>query len=253
MLADRAFDVSPERLKYSAAGINHLTWITELKLDGEDVYPVLKDKLIECGLDKEEPISFELLNIYGRYPAPGDWHVNEFFPHYLRENVKKAKNINLRGFDTAAMIEGRKNWKDRVEKIKSGEIGFKEYGSSGETATHFMRALTLGVPAMEMCNVLNRGYIANISSDIAVEVPVYIDEFGLHPKKVELPDAIAAKCETLGREYKLIVDGAVEFDKNKLLAAMMIDPLCCNCDCPEKLLDELLEAYLPLLPDGWKK
>ena len=252
MLANRAFGVSPDRLKFSAGGINHLTWLTELKLDGVDVYPILKEKLIACGLDKEEPISFELLNIFGRYPAPGDWHVNEFFPHYLRENVKKAKNIDLHGFDTAAMIEGRKGWKNRVEKIKSGEIGFQEYGTSGETATHFMRALTLGTPAMEMCNVLNRGYIDNISRDIAVEVPVYIDEFGLHPKKVVLPDAIAAKCETLGREYKLIVDGAVEFDKNKLLAAMLIDPLCSNCDCPEKLLDELLEAYLPLLPDGWK-
>jgi alpha-galactosidase len=102
-----------------------------------------------------------------------------------------------------------------------------------------------------MCSVQNKGYIENMSADIAVEVPVYIDEFGLHPKKVKLPDAIAAKCETLGREYKLIVDGAVECDKNKLLAAMMIDPLCCNCDFPEKLLGELLTAYLPMLPGGW--
>ena len=251
-LAKQAFNVEPERLKYNAGGINHLTWITELKLDGQDVYPLLKDKLVACGLDKEEPVSFELLNIYGYYPAPGDRHVNEFYPHYLRENVKKDKNINLHGFDTAAMIEGRKKWKVKADKIKSGEIGFKEFGTSGETATHFIRALTTGTPALEMCNVQNRGYIDNISRDIAVEVPVYIDEFGLHPKKVTLPDGIAAKCETLGREYKLIVDGAVECDKNKLLAAMMIDPLCSNCDYPDKLLDELIAAYLPKLPDGWK-
>jgi len=254
MLAHRAFSVEPERLKFSAAGINHLTWITELKLDGEDVYPLLREKLIMCGLDREEPVSFELLNIYGRYPAPGDWHVNEFFPHYLRESVKKEKGINLHGFDTGAMVEGRKGWKDRVEKIKKGEMGFEEFGTSGETATNFIRALTTGKPAMEMCNVQNKGYIDNISSDIAVEIPVYIDEFGLHPIKIgRLPDGIAAKCETLGREYKLIVDGAVDFDRNKLLAAMMIDPLCCNCDFPDRLLDELLAAYMPVLPDGWKK
>ena len=251
-LARRAFNVEPGRLRYNAGGINHLTWITELVLDGADVFWQLKDKLIECGLDKEEPISFELFEIYGAYPAPGDWHVNEFFPHYLRENVKKYKNPNLHGFDAAAMIENRKGWKDRVEKIKRGEIGFEDYGSSGETATHFIRALTTGVPALEMCNVQNKGYIENISGEIAVELPAYIDEFGLHPKKVRLPDAIAAKCETLGREYKLIVDGAVNCDRNKLLAAMMIDPLCANCDFPEKLLDDLLAAYLPLLPDAWK-
>lgn len=253
MLARRAFGAEPERLKYNAGGINHLTWITQLKLDGEDVFSQLREKLIKCGLDREEPISFELFDIYGAYPAPGDWHVNEFFPHYLRENVKKEKNPNMHGFDTAAMIENRKGWKDRVDKIKRGELGFREYGTSGETATHFIRALTTGEPTTEMCSVQNKGYIENMSGDIAVEVPVYIDEFGLHPKKVALADAIAAKCETLGREYKLIVDGAVECDRNKLLAAMMIDPLCCNCDFPERLLDELITAYLPMLPGGWKK
>ena len=252
MLAHRAFNVEPERLKFSAAGINHLTWITELKLDGQDAYPLLKEKLIGCGLDEEEPISYELLNIYGKYPAPGDWHVNEFFPHYLRESVKQAKSIKLHGFDAAAMIEGRNVSDETLESLKRGEIGFKEFGTSGETATNFIRALITGVPALEMCNVQNNGYIDNLSSDIAVEIPAYIDEFGLHPVKIgRLPDGIAAKCETLGREYKLIVDGAVEYDKNKLLAAMMIDPLCCNCDFPEKLLDELLTAYLPLLPKGW--
>jgi alpha-galactosidase len=180
--------------------------------------------------------------------------VNEFFPHYLRESVKQEKNKNMYGFDIAAMIEGRKEYKDRVEKVKKGEIGFKEFGRSTETAMNFVRALMTGEPAMEMCNVLNNGYIENLSRDIAVEVPAYIDEFGLHPQNIgRLPDGIAAKCETLGREYKLIVDGAMEYDKNKLLAAMLIDPLCANCDFPEKLLDELIEAYLPVLPDGWKK
>ena len=44
-----------------------------------------------------------------------------------------------------------------------------------------------------MVNVINNGYIDNVSSGIIVELPTYIDEFGLHPQKIgKLPDAIAA-------------------------------------------------------------
>lgn len=35
-----------------------------------------------------------------------------------------------------------------------------------------------------MVNVINNGYIDNVSSGIIVELPTYIDEFGLHPQKI---------------------------------------------------------------------
>ena len=50
-----------------------------MKIDGKDVYPKLHDKLKESGFDKKEPISKQLYDIYGLYPAPGDRHVGEFF------------------------------------------------------------------------------------------------------------------------------------------------------------------------------
>ncbi len=41
-----------------------------MKIDGKDVYPKLHDKLKESGFDKKEPISKQLYDIYGLYPAP---------------------------------------------------------------------------------------------------------------------------------------------------------------------------------------
>ena len=78
-LAEEVFKVPIERFTYRAAGINHLTWFTDMKIDGKDVYPKLHDKLKESGFDKKEPISKQLYDIYGLYPAPGDRHVGEFF------------------------------------------------------------------------------------------------------------------------------------------------------------------------------
>ena len=254
MLANKVYKTDPDNLKFSAAGINHLTWITKLSIDGVDVYPQLKEKLIKSGLAESEPISYDLFNIYGLYPAPGDRHVGEFFPYFMKEQVLKEKNYEWKNIDFNLMDQWRSGSLNRIEALKKGEIGYKEIGTSGETATHFIRALATGKPTVEMCNVKNRGYIENVSDGMIVEIPSYVDEFGLHPQKIgKLPDAVAAKCECLGREYKLIVDGAVECDRNKILAAMMIDPLCSNCNYPDKLLDDLIEAYLPLLPEQWNK
>ena len=254
MLANKVYKVEPGKLRYSAAGINHLTWITKLEIDGENVYPKLRKLLEETGMDKGEPISAQLLDIFGLYPAPGDRHVGEFFPHYMKEEVLEEQNYHWKNIRFDEMDKWRVGSLERVKQLKNGEIGFKEFGTSGETATNFMRSLSTGQVTLEMANVINKGYIDNISQDVIVEVPVFVDSFGLHPQKIgKLPDAIAAKCDALGREYNLAVRAAVECDRTLALQAMMLDPLCANCKYPDKLLDELIAAYTDDLPSGWKK
>ena len=252
-LAENVYKVAPEKLKYSAAGINHLTWVTKLEIDGKDVYPDLKNKLKETKYDKEEPISAQLFDIFGLYPAPGDRHVGEFFPHYLKKEVLEEQNYKWKNADFDMLDSWRSGSLGNIKKLREGKIGFKEFGTSGETSTHFIRALATGKVTLEMANVINRGYIENISDGVIVEIPVFVDSFGLHPQKIgKLPDGLAAKCDALGREYNLAVKAAVECDRTFALQAMMLDPLCANCKYPDKLLDDLLFAYIDLLPSGWK-
>ena len=252
-LAENVYKVEPSRLKYSAGGINHLTWITKLEIDGVNVYPQLKKLLNETDYTQKEPISSQLYDIFGLYPAPGDRHVGEFFPYYLKKEVLEEQNYKWKNVDFNMLDGWRSGAFDEIQKIKNGEIGFKEFGASGETSVHFIRSLVTGRVSLEMANVINNGYIDNISSDAIVEVPVFVDSFGLHPQKIgRLPDAIAAKCDTLGREYNLAVRAAVECDRTLALQAIMLDPLCANCKYPDKLLGDLLDAYKDLLPNDWK-
>ena len=252
-LAENVYKVDPENLKYSAAGINHLTWITKLEIEGKDVYPNLRELLDKTGYSKSEPISSQLFDIFGLYPAPGDRHVGEFFSQYLKEAVLAEQNYKWKNVDFDMIDSWRNGSLENIKKLKEGKISYKEFGTSGETATHFIRALVTGKVTLEMANVINRGYIENISDGIIVEIPVFVDSFGLHPQKTgKLPDAVAAKCDALGKEYDLAVKAAIECDKTLALQAMTLDPLCANCKYPDKLLDDLLFAYIDLLPSGWK-
>jgi alpha-galactosidase len=252
-LAKNVYGVPAETLKYRAAGINHLTWITQLEIDGRDVYPELRGLLAKSGFDKAEPISAQLYDVFGLYPAPGDRHVGEFFPFYMKENVLDEMGYKWKNIDLKAVEESRRRPHQKIDRLIAGELTYADIDKSGETSTNFIRALTTDTPVLEMANVINRGYVENISDGVIVEIPVYVDSFGLHPQKIGgLPGGIAAKCDAIGKEYILAVDAAVHCDRTLALQAMMLDPLVANCPYPDRLLDELIRSYLHLLPEAWK-
>lgn len=254
-LAEEVFKVPIERFTYRAAGINHLTWFTDMKIDGKDVYPKLHDKLKESGFDKKEPISKQLYDIYGLYPAPGDRHVGEFFPYYMKEEVLMEQDYEWKNNDFKVVDGWREEARVLFDEVRTKKEGYEEFlKGSGETATYFIRSLATGDISDEMVNVINNGYIDNVSSGIIVELPTYIDEFGLHPQKIgKLPDAIAAQCDRLGREYLLMVEAAATCNYELARQAMFLDPLVSNCKYPELLLKDLIRANLDLLPEAWEK
>ena len=252
-LALHVLHVEPERFHYEAAGVNHLTWFTRMTIDGRDAYPELRRALIESGYAKKEPISFELMDIFSLYPAPGDRHVGEFFSAFLKENVLRERDYTWKNNDFAAVDRWREQGEARLQSALRGE-GLEHFlEGSGETATHFIRSLATGEVTCEMVNVINRGYIENLSDGIIVELPAFVDQFGLKPQCMgRLPAGIAAKCEALGREYDLLVDAAIHCDKQLARQAMYLDPLCANCDDPDGLLDKMILENLPLLPREWR-
>ena len=252
-LARHVFHVEPSRFHYEAAGVNHLTWFTRMAIDDRDVYPDLKRALTQSGYAGKEPISFDLMDIFSLYPAPGDRHVGEFFSAFLKENVLRERDYTWKNNDFAAVDQWRAAGEARLQSALRGE-GLEHFlEGSGETATHFIRALATGEVTREMVNVINRGYIENLSDGIIVELPAFVDQFGLKPQFMgRLPAGIAAKCEALGREYNLLVDAAIGCDRRLARQAMYLDPLCANCDDPDALLDQMILQNLPLLPGGWK-
>ena len=92
-----------ESLAYTAVGINHLTWFLTFKSNGADAFPKLKARLEEYAKMKDAPplyadhlFSFEMMEIFGAFPAVLDRHICEFFPQLFRSGAHYGKKLGVR-------------------------------------------------------------------------------------------------------------------------------------------------------------
>ena len=94
----QVLDLPQHDLSARAAGINHLQWILDLRRNGTDVYPELKAAGRPPPSQRLD-VSWDLMELYGFFPSPGDRHVSEFFPWYCRPEQRRqaaARAVPLR-------------------------------------------------------------------------------------------------------------------------------------------------------------
>jgi alpha-galactosidase len=101
-------------------------------------------------------------------------------------------------------------------------------------------------------NIVNNGCITNLPDDCIVEVPCFVDTFGINvPKLGDLPMGCAACCQSNISVQRLAVAAGANADINLLRQAMMMDPLVgavCNPDEIWQMVDEMLIAQEQWLP-----
>jgi len=72
-----------EETHYRAAGVNHQAWLLEWTRDGEDLYPLLRAKILgDGGLSRR--VRVEIFRRLGLYPTETSEHSSEYLPWFLR-------------------------------------------------------------------------------------------------------------------------------------------------------------------------
>jgi alpha-galactosidase len=126
----RTLGVPFEALSYNAAGINHLTWFSEVRVNGQDAMPALRqhaEKVLASVRAAQEaqrlhgtplphndsafdsslgfPFSWQCLLWFGAFPSPEDRHVTEFFPQFFRSGGYYGKTLGVNEFAFERTIE----------------------------------------------------------------------------------------------------------------------------------------------------
>ncbi|HEX2282493.1 MAG TPA: hypothetical protein VHG52_12110 [Thermomicrobiales bacterium] len=257
--------LDPAELNLTAAGINHLAWVLDLRHDGQDVYPrfreLVRDWLTSAPPPSDDPyegfqeVSARLMELYGYYPSPGDRHVAEFFPFFLRQTGDGLGYGLQSGLDmTNDILASRDERWDRIVDQAEGRSGLNrdlfDESREGERVVSIMEAIVMDRPLLELAvNVRNDGLIPNLPPDAVVEVPGMADGRGVHGIAVgALPEGIAGILAARARQQELTVDAALSGDRALALQALLADPLVPSVETAAAMLDEALEAHVMHLP-----
>ncbi len=66
------------------AGINHMAWLLEIKKDGVDLYPKIKEHVKNNGLPQKDAVRFEMMQTFGYYVTESSEHNAEYLPYFIK-------------------------------------------------------------------------------------------------------------------------------------------------------------------------
>ena len=243
-------DVPREELDYWVAGINHMAWFLRLARDGEDLYPLLREKMADADIYARDPVRFEVLRHFGYFVTESSHHMSEYVP-YFRRTPELMEQFSLKPRDMQAMSSRWEQYAGRLEEELEGPEPLKIERTHEYTAD-IIEAMETDRPCRVNVTVPNTGLIANLPEGCAVEVPCTVDGLGVHPCFVgDLPPQCAALSEANVRSQELAVMGALDGDHEAVHRAVMLDPLT-SAVLPlagiREMVDEMFEAQKRWLP-----
>ncbi|MFE4571097.1 alpha-galactosidase [Paenibacillus chitinolyticus] len=245
-----------EQMQWKAGGINHMSWFVELTHEGQDLYPLLLEKIQDPELLKKDPVRFDAMKYLGAFVSESSGHFSEYIPYYRKRQSLIDQHCNS-GYNGATGYYAE-NWpiwrKENDEKIIEQLEGKRplELQPSNEYAAIIIEGMLKNEPKVIYGNVPNTGLITNLPSDGIVEVACMIDRNGIHPCHFgSLPEHLAALCRSNMAFFELAAGAVLHKDKEMARHALMVDPLSaavCSLEEIGEMFEELYEAERDFVP-----
>lgn len=274
--ACRVVGVEKKRTSAVLGGLNHVHWLLDFRIEGQDAMPVLAAALDELEGDGSkmaafrakhghlakrpqepqgsQPLCVGLFRRFGAYPGPGDGHVAEFFPQFIRSTIK-----DLDRFQGEAIRHVRESYPKLTEKMKAiadDSVPLDTEAFAREMAWEHTQLLGILVSQQDnlnrtyYVNLPNRGYIHNLPDGVPVEIPARVDAAGLHPYALgDLPKTLVPALAQRAAVLEIIIEAAMEGSRRKAIQALAADAYCTDLTAAERCVDELLAAEAPYLPN----
>jgi 6-phospho-beta-glucosidase len=231
--------VEPTRVVVDQVGLNHLTWVRAVRVDGEDLLPEL---LAAHGdvLADEVHLPRRLLDELGAVPS---YYLRYFYAHdaVLAEQLDGVPRAAAVAEIEQGLLE---LYRDPGLDEKPALLEQRGGAFYSEAAAGLVRSLLYGTDEVHEVDVRNHGTLAGLADDDVVEVaarvagggPVPLPQPPLAPELLGLVQHVAAY-------ERLTAEAAVTRDPVTAKKALLTHPLIAQYELSEHLLDRLaLEA-----------
>jgi alpha-galactosidase len=241
-----------DEMTHWVAGINHMAWFLDLRWQGRDAYPLLREAMDTADTYAKDTVRFEIMRHFDYFVTESTPHMSEYVP-YFRKRPDILEQFGLRYRDPELQVTRSSRWLEDspMRKQLDGREPINLAGSH-EYASFIIKSVATDVPGRINGNVANDGCIANLPQGCCVEVPCLVDRTGIRPCIVgALPSQLAALNVSNVASQGLAVESFMERDRRKALQALMVDPLTAAVCSPSEIasmFDEMARAERDLLP-----
>lgn len=242
-----------KELTYRCAGINHMAFYLELKHNGQDAYPLLREAAKKQDVWERDPVRFELFQRLGYFVTESSEHsaeYNQFFIRRDRPDLIERFHIPLDEYIRRCK-EQIAWWEKMRQQLLDGTADIHPE-LSGEYAALIIHSQETNTPRVIYGNVLNNDLITNLPTGSCVEVPCLVDASGIQPTRVgKLPPQLAALQMNNVNTQGLVVEAVLTGKKEHVYHAAMFDPHTSaelTLDEIHNLVDDLFTAHGDIIP-----
>ena len=241
-----------DSVQWKIAGINHQAWLLEIRRDGQDLYPKIKELAAQRSDKHNDMVRYEIMKRFGYYVTESSEHNAEYMPYFIKSKYPELIerfNIPLDEYPRRCVNQIAKWASMRDEVLLKHDLTHER---TQEYASRIMEAMETNRPFKFGGNVLNTGLIPNLPEGVCVEVPCIADKSGVTPTYVgPLPIQCAAMNRTNINVQELTIQAALTGKKDYIYQAAMMDPHTAaelSIDDIVALCDDLIQAHGDWLP-----
>ena len=246
-------EVEKDRVEMDFAGLNHMVYALNVRLDGKDITKEAIEKFVTSSLTmqniKDIPLNADFVRALGVIPCP--YH-KYYYKHkeMLEEELEGFKDGKTRGETVKALEDDLfELYKDENLAVKPPQLEKRGGAYYSDAACNLINSIYNDKKDIQVVNTLNNGAIRDFREDSAAEMSCVITKEGPKPLSVGyLPVAVSGLVTEIKSFEILAAKAAVEGDYNAALQALCINPLIPSDDLAKTILDEMMEAHKEYLP-----
>jgi 6-phospho-beta-glucosidase len=241
-LVARLLDVSPSRVLVDQVGLNHLTWVRAVLLDGDDVLP---DLLREHG-DQLAAHAGQPREVLEELNAIPSYYLRYF---YFHDQVLEEQRLGVPRAATVAEIERQllALYRDPTLTTKPALLEQRGGAYYSEAATQLVASLATGDGDVQVVDVRSDGALPGLAADDVVELPARIEAAGPVPlQQSPLAPELLGLVQHVAAYERLSVAAATSGDRVLVHKALLAHPLIGQMPQADVLVDSLLWAEAPV-------
>jgi 6-phospho-beta-glucosidase len=227
--------VEPAHVVVDQVGLNHLTWVRGVLLDGEDVLARL---LEEHGdeLAEEVQLPRRLLQELGAVPS---YYLRYFYEHdaVLAEQLDGVPRAATVAEIEAGLLE---LYRDPSLNEKPALLEQRGGAFYSEAAAGLVRSLAYDIGDVHEVDMRNDGTLAGLADDDVVEVPARVESGRIVPlEQPPLAPELLGLVQHVAAYERLTAEAAVTRDPVTAKKALLTHPLIAQYELTEDLLERL--------------